>query len=79
MEFRNLLDKIDFEQGLLYLDGEAFHLKDSYFPTIDKNNPFQLTPAEESLVEKLLTSFVESPKMSKHLQVMLQKGSMYLV
>lgn len=47
MEFRNLLHKIDFDKGLLYLDGEAYHLKDCNFPTIDRNNPYQLTPAEK--------------------------------
>ena len=79
MEFRNLLHKIDFDKGLLYLDGEAYHLKDCNFPTIDRNNPYQLTPAEKNLVDNLLTSFVESPKMNRHLQLMLEKGSMYLV
>lgn len=79
MENRRLLDKIDFERGVLCLDGEEYDLLDTCFPTIDPNDPYRLTTEEQDLVGKLHNSFVNSEKLRKHIRCFLTHGSMYLV
>lgn len=79
MDDRLLLDKIDYERGVLKLDGKEYPLRDKNFPTIDPANPFALTPDEEELVERLHYSFVNSEKMRKHMRCLFSNGSMYLV
>ena len=76
MDDRLLLDKIDYERGVLKLNGKEYPLRDKNFPTID---PFALTPDEEELVERLHYSFVNSEKMRKHMRCLFSNGSMYLV
>ena len=79
MDDRLLLDKIDYERGVLKLDGKEYPLRDKNFPTIDPANPFALTPDEAELVERLHYSFVNSEKMRKHMRCLFSNGSMYLV
>ena len=79
MDDRLLLDKIDYERGVLKLNGKEYPLRDKNFPTIDPANPFALTPDEEELVERLHYSFVNSEKMRKHMRCLFSNGSMYLV
>ena len=55
MNDRLLLDKIDFEKGVIQLNGQTYPLRDALFPTIDPANPYQLTPDEASTVQKLTT------------------------
>ncbi len=79
MEDRLLLDKIDYEKGVVQLNGQVFPLRDTLFPTIDPANPYQLTPEEESTVQKLQQTFAISEKLQQHVRFLFSKGSMYLV
>lgn len=79
MKNRDLLEHVDQKAGKVNIYGTIYDLKDACFPTVDPKNPYKLTEAEGELVEKLHRSFVESPKLDKHLHFMLEKGSMYLV
>ena len=79
MENRLLLDKIDFENGVIDIDGKKYSLLDTNFPTIDKEKPYELTKAEAELMESLRSSFKHSEKLQKHIRFMYSKGSMYLV
>lgn len=79
MQNRDLLHRIDFKKGTVALpDGSEHKMKDMHFPTIDPKNPYKLTEAENALVEKLMRSFKQSEKMSKHLRYLYSKGSIYL-
>ena len=53
MDRRLLLDKIDYEEGTIKIDGKKYELLDKSFPTIDPNNPYELSEAEESLMNRL--------------------------
>jgi fructose-1,6-bisphosphatase-3 len=77
MENRLLLDKINYEEGTIKLKDEVYELKDKYFPTIDKSNPYKLTEEEEVLMEKLESSFVNSEKLQRHITFLFGKGSIY--
>ena len=53
LEDRKLLDKIDYENGTVMLDGVAYELTDTVFPTVDPADPYRLTPEEEDVMQRL--------------------------
>ena len=79
MQDRLLLDKIDYQKGSIHLNGRDYPLRDTFFPTIDPANPFQLTPEEENTVQKLQQAFATSEKLQQHVRFLFSKGSMYLI
>lgn len=79
MSDRLLLDHIDFEKGEVKVNGNTYPLKDTYFPTIDPSKPHELSEGEAELVERLLVSFLKSPRLQKHATLLFEKGSMYKV
>jgi len=78
MEHRLLLDKIDFEKGVLKINGKEYPLKDSKFPTVDPKDPYKLTPEEQEVIDKLRFSFLNCEKLQQHINVLISKGGMYL-
>ncbi len=79
MEDRLLLDKIDHKNGTILINGVTYPLRDTLFPTVDPQNPYQLTPEEEITVQKLQQTFAISEKLQQHVRFLFSKGSMYLV
>ena len=79
MDDRLLLDKIDYNRGVLMVNGKEYELTDKMFPTIDPQDPFALSPDEKELVNRLRHSFVNSEKLRKHMRCLFSYGSMYLV
>ena len=78
MNHRLLLDKVNYEEGTIDINGKIYKLKDTNFPTIDPTNPYKLTPREELVIDKLSTSFENSDKLQKHVAFLFSKGSIYL-
>lgn len=78
MENRILLDKIDYEKGIIHINGSDYELNDKNFPTINPENPLALTPEEEEIVNKLKKSFLHSEKLQRHIKFLFAKGSMFL-
>ena len=78
MDNHLMLDKIDYEKGTITLEGKTYKLKDSNFPTIDPENPFELTGEERALMESLRSSFMRSEKLQRHVRFLYEKGSIYL-
>ena len=78
MDNHLMLDKIDYENGTITLDGKTYKLKDTNFPTIDPADPYKLTDREQELMELLRSSFLHSEKLQKHIRFLYQKGSVYL-
>lgn len=68
------LDKINFKD----MTWQGYKLNTDEFPTVDKNNPFELTDDEKEIIEGLTHSFKNSDKIKKHLNFMFSKGSIYL-
>jgi fructose-1,6-bisphosphatase-3 len=79
MEDRNLLHLIDFKKGTIHIGGVDYELKDKNFPTIDPDNPYALTPAEQEVLEGVTRSFETSEKLRRHIGCFLNHGSLYLV
>ncbi len=78
MNHRLLLNKINYVEGTIKLNSKTYKLRDSFFPTIDPNNPYELTPDEKELIDKLKTSFINSDKYNKHVRFLYSNGSLYL-
>ncbi|WP_028828586.1 fructose-bisphosphatase class III [Proteocatella sphenisci] len=78
LQDRLLLNKINFEDGTINLDGKTYKLNDNKFPTINPENPYELIPEERELVEKLKFSFLNSERLQKHVRFLFAKGSVYL-
>ena len=79
MEDRCLLECIDFERGVCVIDGKDYEMTSCHFPTIDPKNPYELTPEEHQLMEKLHHSFRVSEKLQKHIKMILSHGCMYTI
>lgn len=81
MENRLLLDKIRFGAGkdTIALNGKMYDLTNTCFQTIDRNHPDRLTDEETRVITRLLHAFQTSPELKKHIDFMLEKGSLYLV
>ena len=76
---RCLLDHIDYERGVLVIDGKEYEMRSNHFPTIDPNNPCKLTQEENQLMERLHHSFRVSEKLQKHIKMLLSHGCMYTI
>lgn len=79
MDDRNLLHCIDFERGVLKVNGQEYAMLDTNFPTVNPADPYALTPEEAELIAKLRNSFVNSERLHKHMRFFFTNGSMYLV
>lgn len=76
---RKLLDKIDYERGVVTLDGTEYELTDKVFPTVDPDNPYALTPEEENVMRRLEQAFIGSEKLQRHMRYLLKVGSLYKI
>lgn len=79
MENQILLDKIDYWKESLTIDGVTYSLQNICFQTIDSSNPSELSLEESQVVDCMLTSYQGSPKLAKHIELLMKKGSMYKV
>ena len=79
MDDRAVLHRIDYAKGLFQSDGKTYPLTDTHLPTIDPDNPYALSQEETDLMEQLARSFRKSEKMQKHLRMLYEHGSLYLV
>lgn len=79
MSGRDLFSGVDFTVGTVTINGTAYSLKDSVFPTVDPQDPARLSAEESQLMEVLKNSFLHSEKLHKHIRFMLSNGAMYKV
>jgi len=79
MADRLLLDKMDLDAGTVRIDGVLHPLKDARFPTVDPARPFDLTPEEAEVVDKLRSAFVHSDRLQAHARFLFDKGSIHRV
>ena len=79
MDDRLLLNHLDLRQGTVEVEGKAYPLVDTHFPTVDPADPYRLTEGEQELIEKIAHSFECSEKLKKHMRCFFRHGSMYQV
>ncbi|MGM0411596.1 MAG: fructose-bisphosphatase class III, partial [Bacillota bacterium] len=71
------LENIDYERGMIKIDGEEYELTDSYFPTIDPENPYELIEEEKEVINKLSYSFKNNDRLQDDIRFLYNSGSMY--
>lgn len=79
MDDRLLLDKMNLEEGTITINEIAYPLKETNFPTLDPKDPYKLTSEEKDIIDELIVSFKESPRLHEHISFLYEKGSMYKV
>ena len=77
MENRSLFSKADFDDCTVIINGQKYKLKDTNFPTVDKNDPLALSEGEQELMTVLANSFMHSEKLNEHIRFLYSKGAMY--
>ena len=79
MADRLLLDKIDYENKCVVIDGVTWPLEDTDFPTVDPADPYTLSPEEAAVIDQLTDSFRSSEKLQRHVRFLYSKGSLYKI
>ena len=77
MEDRAMINRIDFSDMTIELEGKKYPLKDKDFPTVDPKNPSALTEWESSIMDSLESSFTNSEKLQRHVRFLYKAGSLY--
>ncbi len=77
MQDRDMLSRVNWQDGTIELDGKVYPLRDTDFPTIDPLDPNRLTPEEEALIEQLTDSFTMSEKLQAHVEFLYSVGAVY--
>lgn len=77
MQDRLLLDKIDYENKTVVSQQMTYAMKDTDFPTVDREHPYELTEGEQKVIQDLKFSFLNSHRLQKHVDFLFEKGCMY--
>lgn len=73
MEDRALLEHINYEEGTIRLGENNYQLQDTGFPTIDPENPYELSQEEAEVMERLIFAFENCEKLQRHMRFLLKK------
>ena len=79
MNDRILLERINYNNKTIDIEGNIYNLNDTNFPTIDPDNPTKLTIQEKEIVSSLKNSFMRSKKLKEHIQYIFENGSLYKI
>jgi len=79
MSDRLLLDKINYENKTVNINGVDYPMMDCDFPTVDPKDPYALTEEELHVIDQLTDSFRHSEKLQKHVRFLFSKGGLYKV
>lgn len=67
------------ELAQMLKSGETDGLNDTFFPTLDIENPAKLTPEEAAVIDDLETQFVGNQKLKRLLAFFFEQGHTYYV
>ncbi len=79
MESRILLDKINYQDATVSIDGKAYPLRDTDFPTVNENDPLAFTHEEKEVLTYLKNAFLKSEKLQRHVDFLFEQGDLYKV
>ncbi len=77
MEELMLLHKVDYKNARVEIGGKYYDLNNTFFPTIDPEDPYKLTEKEEAVMQRLQTAFMESEVLARHMDFLFSHGSIY--
>jgi fructose-1,6-bisphosphatase-3 len=78
MEHRNLLHRINLENGTVEIDGREYKMRDTHLPTLDPADPYALSAEEKACMDRLRQSFVSSSQLWHHMTAVVRHGAMWL-
>lgn len=78
MDDRLLLHKINMEDGTITIEGATYPIDTSLFGSLDKDNPYELSPGEVHVMNSLKYSFANSSRLKKHVGFLYSKGAIYI-
>lgn len=76
---RLLLDNIDLTKGTVTIDGEVCAMTRNDFPTLFDEDRYALTPEEADVIDILVSDFVNSTSLKRHMNFLYDCGSMYKI
>lgn len=79
MEGRLLLDKMNLDKGTVRIGDKDYFLNTNEFPTVDMNNPYELTMKEMFLMGRFRADFINSMALERHINFLYDKGSIYKI
>ena len=79
MEDRLLLDKINYDKKTINCYGVEYPIKDTDFPTVDKDDPYWLTEEEIVVMQRLRQAFLKCEKLQRHVRFLFTNGGLYKV
>ncbi len=79
MDNRLLLDKIDIKKGTVTVENVEYPLRDTDFPTVDWEHPYELSPEEADVMDRLTQAFLNCEKLQKQVRFLFTQGSLYKV
>ena len=79
MNDRKLLCKISTDRKTISIDGVSYPLLDTNFPTVNPDNPYELTQEETEVMAKIHRSFVTNDRLRRHIKLLLDHGCVYNV
>ena len=77
MDALRLLDKVDYENYTVTIDGKTYPMNNTFFPTIDPADPYRLSDEEEAVMNRLQRAFLESELLQDHIQFLFANGGLY--
>ncbi len=77
MDSRLLLDKIDYTSKHIKINNISYPIKSPSFPTINSQNPYELSLEEAEVLSDIKSAFLDSVRLRKHIDFLYQKGSVY--
>lgn len=77
MEERLLLHRINWKTHEIEIEGKTYRVKDTNFPTVDKNDPYALSEEEGVVLKSLVRSFKNSERLQTHVDFIFENGSLY--
>lgn len=78
IDHRRLMHRIDQQKGTIEVDGVVYDLRDHHFPTLDPENPYELSKEEQECMDHLKNAFTKSQKLQDQMEFMVGHGAMYL-
>lgn len=78
LDHRLLLECIDYDEQTIALNNRKYPLTNTCFSTIHSQDPYVLTLEEKAVLQSLLDNFRKSERLKRHVDFMVEKGSMFL-
>jgi fructose-1,6-bisphosphatase-3 len=78
MEHRNLLHRINFKDGTVEVDGKIYKMRDTFLPTVNPENPYELTDDEKMCLKRLRQSFIASERLWNAMLFVVKHGTMWM-